>query len=1119
MKFLILFIAAVLSFSYELMVLTEKDSQTLKNIGFSCEKKENGFKCLSSNDINEIKRVKEFLKAKFNINSRIINNGFSDSSQKSDSVKKINGNYCIQVFSLKNLNRGKRRFKLYKDFPFARIEKIGDFYTLRVGQGKYKEIKRLNNKIKGLIRKCNISPQRIIVSNFNINGTDNKNFSSNKLLKSVRVTAKNKNILLKQMYQYLNSGDLTSAKKLALQLKNSYPNDAGLVLGLISMKKENFKNACYIFSSLHTSKGRKLKKDACYTYFIKKGYQLIDTSPKQAFYFFSKALRYKPNDKNAIMGKGYVYINLKKYKQAYKIFKQLHNKYPKDKKVLEGYVNVLYLLKKDSELEALRKSFGNELKEEFSSIDFYMDLKKSNLLIKEKKYDEAEKILIKLYPKKPDDINLLLTFANLYFKTNQLNRALDFYKNVLVISPNNFYALKAVEIIYMKKGEYKEALKYSNKITALGFKDKDRKKIEKFYYIELANEEIKENKLEEAKKLLKQLYAKDKKNALILSLLGDIAFKEKRDNLAYLYYAKSYAAEPGNFGIKLKFLYALLKLNLFDQINIILIKTDTSSLNDEQKILLKKFYISLYSKYASYLLNHKKYKEALSVVNNGLLMDENNYTLLSVKAWICLKLKKYKCAKKEFELALKEKDDDGLKYGLALVYLNLGNQSKAETILDSIKSDDKELRLKMADAYIRIGETDKAKHLLSGIESHSGLKEPLKLNKKTEHKKFFYNPFLDEINYQEKEPLSLEDNKKKTVLKKSVLQEYKALQKKIAQIEQNYISNVKLGFKIRNKSGEKGTSQLTRLSFPYLAGEYFIKNKKLVFNLNTESLDSKDGNTSLKNTKVKGIGGKIGLETKNFQIHVGTTLLGTDISPTIVGDVSFNVQKKKNHFYLKLYRDSFKDTLTSYVGNEINGTEFSRVIANGLKLGYKKDLDKNGSFLYTDISFNLLNGDNIDKNSNIEMECLYLNYIGNDFLDKNFLGFYLNFAHYNNNHYIFAPPYGGYFSPKLFLSAMPRYEGYLYSDDKKFISKLTLMIGSSYIDSWKEKTADFAYDISYNLEYLFLKRTAIEGGIDIRNSTNYNDMFFTLTFRYYFGNKQFFTDKDIDSFSEKVVNW
>ena len=1040
MRFLIIFFMVIFGFSYNLIVLNDEDKEKLNSIGFVCNKKDNVYVCLSSNDLNELKRIKEFLKTKLDINSQIVGDTFDSPSPKKiekkvkvKPVKKfanivktsIKSGYCIQAGSFRHLNNAKYTFNRYKNFPFARIEKIGNFYTLRIGEGDYKEVKALNKNVNGIIKKCDLIPSRIVVSNFELNKkvsktTKNTNISSNtsdianKILSSTISVSKNNKQDLRLMYNALNSGDLVKARELALKLKNLYPDDANLVLGIVAMKKGDFKKACNIFSSI--KQDIKLKKDACYTYYMKEGFSLVNSNPKKALSFFNKALKYKSDDKDSMLGKGYAYINLKEYKKAYKIFKTLYKKYPNDKKIVEGYINVLYLLKKYDELEKLRSILPPDIKKEIEYIDFYMKLKNAQKLLEQKKYNEAEKILIDLYTQKPDDINVLLSLANLYLQTNKLDKALSFYKNVLVISPDNIYALKGLEAIYIKNNDYQKALKYSDKIISLGFKDENRDTLRKFYYINLAKKYLKENKINKAKEILQKAYALNKKDPLVLSLLGDIAFKENNLDLAYLYYAKSYAAAPNNFGITLKFLYALLKLNLFDQIKIILSKIDTSALNEEQKELLRQFYINLYAKYASYLLNNKEYRSALEAVNNGLLMDSDNYNLLSTKAWICLRLKRYECAKKYFELALSKKDDNQLKYGLALVYLNLGDKEQAKKILDSINTDDKELKIKIAGAYVRLGEIDKAKALLRGIKKPSlEVKEkPLNQiqNEKIINDKFFPNPFLKT---PPKQNLINDNNvdtypvKKKIVLKdadikqEAIDREYENIQKEIQKIEQNYINNIKIGFKIRSKSGESGVSRLNRVSFPYIKGEYFIKDKKIVFILNGEYLDSGEGNGSL-NTQTGGLAAKVGYESDNFKVHVGFTPIGTDVGlSTFIGDIGGKLKQGDNTFYATLYRKSLKDTLTSYVGNIKNNVKFSRVLKNGLKLGYKKDLDKNGSFIYTDISFNYLKGKNIDDNSNIESELLYLNYIGDSFLDKNLLGFYMNLAHFDKNNDFFLP--------------------------------------------------------------------------------------------------------------------
>ena len=1137
MRFFIFFLTSVLLFSYDLIVTSKKDMNKLSEIGFVCQPKNSIYVCLSSNDLNELKRIKDFLKNKFNIKVQILQEESKPkniviSKKISNENKKFNNNlelkktgYCIQVGSFRDLRNAKIEFLHYKNFPFTRVEKIGSFFTVRVGEGDYNDIKELNNQLNGVIKKCDLIPQRIVISNFT-----NNEFSSIKV-KIKRQVVNNTNVdnaNIKAMYYYLNNGDLVKAKEEALKLKNIYPDDANLVLGIIAMKNQNFQKACNIFSSLNSPKVYKLKKDACFTYYLKKGFLVINDAPKKALYYFNKALKYK-KDVNALMGKGYAYLNNGDYEKAYNIFKSLYKQYPNNEKIVEGYVNTLYLLKKFDELERLKASLPLKLQKKLSSLDFYVKLKKAQELMKNKEYKKAEKILSNLYLQKPDDINVLLSLGNLYLQTNQLDKALNFYNNVLVISPDNIYALKALEAIYLKRGDYKKALEYSNKITSLGFKDENKAQIEKFYYLSLAKEYLAKNKIDLAKKYLKKAQTISPNDPLVLSMLGDLAYKEKNNNLAYMYYAKAYSLAKNNFGITLKFLYALLNLNLYDQIKLVLNTIDTNTLTDIQREKLRKFYIDLYAKYSSYLLNNGEYQKALEVVNDGLLMDSNNPNLLSTKAWICLKLKKYECAKKYFELALNKKNDNNLKYGLALVYMNLGNKDKAKKILDSIHTNDKSLRVKIAGAYVRLGEIEKAKAILNGINPTEELKEPVinktnKINEPVNKGDFFPNPFLKNIPKKENktflgEKIDKYPVKKKIVLK-SIAKEYEEVKKEIENIEQNYISNLKIGVKLRNKSGGDGTSKLKRVSFPYIKGEYFTKkHNKLVFIINGDYLYSGKSKTDLKNSTT-GIALKVGYENKNFKIYIGSTPLGTNlVAPTLIGSLAFKIKKELNTYYLSIYRKSVKDTLTSYVGNIHNNTKFGRVVKNGAKFGYKRDLDSNGSFLYTNLAFNYLNGKNISSNTNIEGEVLYLYNIGSYLLDKDMLGFYTNISHYSKNSYKFYSPYGGYFSPKVFFLFMPRYEGYFYSKDKKFISKLIVMLGGSYLDNWDYSKIDFSYDIGYSLKYLLFNKLALEGGMDYRNSKDYNDFFLTLMLRYYFGDKKYFSEKDIDNFSKKVINW
>jgi len=82
MKILIFFVIAIFSFSYELAVSNEFDKNKLEDFGFICTKKENLYVCLSSNNIKDLMKIKDFLKSKFNIDSKIIDNNSLKSNFK-----------------------------------------------------------------------------------------------------------------------------------------------------------------------------------------------------------------------------------------------------------------------------------------------------------------------------------------------------------------------------------------------------------------------------------------------------------------------------------------------------------------------------------------------------------------------------------------------------------------------------------------------------------------------------------------------------------------------------------------------------------------------------------------------------------------------------------------------------------------------------------------------------------------------------------------------------------------------------------------------------------------------------------------------------------------------------
>lgn len=80
--------------------------------------------------------------------------------------------YSIQVISTKDIKKAKNVYKKISKYPYTRIEKIGSYYVVRVGNTRFtKELKPLLKEIKkfrkdSFIRIADIIPERIILANF-----------------------------------------------------------------------------------------------------------------------------------------------------------------------------------------------------------------------------------------------------------------------------------------------------------------------------------------------------------------------------------------------------------------------------------------------------------------------------------------------------------------------------------------------------------------------------------------------------------------------------------------------------------------------------------------------------------------------------------------------------------------------------------------------------------------------------------------------------------------------------------------------------------------------------------------------------------------------------------------
>ncbi|QCI27583.2 hypothetical protein C6V80_00975 [Caminibacter pacificus] len=415
-----LFVIFNLLFGYELIVKNEKDVKVLNDLGVKCEKTINGFVCAKSPDKMQLKRLQYYIKNNLGISSEIAGaknlqpkNVSKEISKKRIVKNVVKTGYCIQVVSAKRSEGLLKIFEETKNLPLSRIEKIGPYFVLRVGEGKSeKELQTILKKTKKInknafIRKCDLIPQRIIKSNFNLK------VEKKEKTKVPQGEVFNKTLSpedkFKLMEKSFKEEKIDLAKRLSNQLKSSrsYKRDAFLVTVSVLMKKKKYKRVCNMLTQLSDFyKGNDLsvlREKSCFYYNYQKGIEYMNINPEMALEYLQKAEKYKSNN-NLFFAKAIAYMNQNNYKKANDILKKLYQDTPDNTAVKLAYAKTLFNL---GDFKTLEKIKDNNLAF-FNHFELYLKAKK---LYDEGKYKEANKIALQLFNYYPN--NMLPTMVSM----------------------------------------------------------------------------------------------------------------------------------------------------------------------------------------------------------------------------------------------------------------------------------------------------------------------------------------------------------------------------------------------------------------------------------------------------------------------------------------------------------------------------------------------------------------------------------------------------------------------------------------------------------------------------------------------------------------------------------
>ncbi len=627
--------------------IKSSDYQKLHNLGIECIKyNQKIYLCNKSNDKDQLKRFVLFVK-KNGVNARI--------------TKIINKNliniYSIQILSTKNLTQAKEYFKKYEKFPYARIEHIGKYYTIRIEASKNqktlkKVLKKLNNK-KAFIRVADIKINRIIEANFVFENKNIKKFNTqNNFLK--------KNIILT---------DKSNNKKKFLDNKITQK----------SIKIINYKKSCDSYALLYIIKKNPkymtLRNETCYKYYINN----VKTSHYDINKIFAmqKAIKYKKNEKDLI---ALNYLKAKNFQP----------------------VNIKFLNSLNVSLIS-NKFYHKYLK----TLLYAGDIQKIRLVCN-KRVDMMCNVLdscfkeenIKTNDKDIKEFNNFIDNIQKNIKNNKLKQAEKNINKLFIINKNNIFALMYAFELNVKRNNFSEVDKLLRNIKVFGIKNnnfsKFVKEAKKYEELNVVKTDFEEGNLNKAQKEIAFLIYRYPNDFDVNILAGDI-FENKETDMSNVYYHKAYVINEK------KFFYHLLERKDYKRLATYMDK----SLKNYPYVLAK-VYIHMSKKY----LKQKDYESALNyALKSYKLFNSSESSVILGKIYFMMK--DYKNCIKYLKGLNK---NNYLTYYLGYSYYKIGNVIEAKKYFSKLlNTKDKYLRNKLITVYLEMGEKEKVDKLLNSL--------------------------------------------------------------------------------------------------------------------------------------------------------------------------------------------------------------------------------------------------------------------------------------------------------------------------------------------------------------------------------------------------------------------
>lgn len=238
-----------------------------------------------------------------------------------------------------------------------------------------------------------------------------------------------------------------------------------------------------------------------------------------------------------------LYMNTNKMKEAVETFKTLVEKFPNNP---DYYLNLAFLYAKQGQLEQALKVY-DQFEKSFGLDEQVVDEKK-NIYLHLGKFNEAVNEVKKLQDEFPGETEYLLQEAELYRANKMKDKALDVYKKVLAIEPDNPQAQIAIAGLSVGPAnpeQKKENLKdiFENPKVNIDTKVS----ILLISYIQMNSEDsVKRQEGIELATILTRVHPDESK---AYAVLGDLYYIDNQNDQALTSYKKALALNPDVFEV------------------------------------------------------------------------------------------------------------------------------------------------------------------------------------------------------------------------------------------------------------------------------------------------------------------------------------------------------------------------------------------------------------------------------------------------------------------------------------------------------------------------------------------------------------------------------------------